>query len=298
MQYFRYFLVTILVLMACQAFARTDSTGLKIFSNNKVFIVHQVEKGQGLYTIAKRYKVSVPDIEAFNPDVKTNGLKLEQYIFIPTEIEASVAQKMIDDANLKKEKKENGTAEPRSKDDNIVWYTVKAGETLFKISRLEQCKFTIDEIKRWNKLETNSLSEGQRLIIAFREKVKIKDEPVTVGQIVNEVGGDEIKKGGSTADTTKVIWSDVTNTGLATWIPDAANDEGKSYALYNGAKVGTIVRVENLANDKATYVWVIGPLVGNEKKDVILVVTETAAKKLDVKDNTFRVEVVYSNDEL
>ncbi|MGB0432352.1 MAG: DPBB and LysM peptidoglycan-binding domain-containing protein [Bacteroidia bacterium] len=265
-------------------------------SNNKVFIIHQVEKGQGLYSISKRYGVTVPEIEAFNPDVKTAGLKLEQYIFIPTKILAADAEKMIAKANRTKEAKENGTLDPKSKDDNVVWYTVKAGETLFKISRLEHCEFTIEEIKRWNNLKSNSLSEGQKVIIAFRDEVKVKDAPVTVDQVITEVGGSSSKN--TTSDTTAVIWSDVTSKGLATWIPDSPYDENMSLALYNEAKVGTIVRVENLANNKATYARVIGPLVGNEKKNVVIVLTETAANKLEVKDKIFRVEIVYSNDQL
>jgi LysM repeat protein len=265
-------------------------------SNDKVFIVHQVEKGQGLYAISKRYKVSVPDIEAFNPDVKTAGIKIDQYIFIPTQISKADAEKMIANAEKQKEAKENGTIGPKNKDDNVVWYTVKAGETLFSISRLEQCEFTIDEIKRWNSLKSNSLSEGQKLIIAFREEVKVKDVPVTVDEINDVVsGGDGDKTKG---DTAQVIWSDVTTTGLATYMPDPPSDEGKSLALYNNVEVGSIVRIENLANNKATYAKVIGPLAGNEKKDVVIVLTESASKRLEVNDKIFRVEIVYSNDEL
>jgi LysM repeat protein len=284
------------LLLSVSAMALTDSTGLKIMSNDKVFIVHQVEKGQGLYSISKRYKVSVPDIEAFNPDVKTAGIKVDQYIFIPTQISKAEAEKMIANAEKKKEAKENGTIGPKNKDDNVVWYTVKAGETLFSISRLEQCEFTIDEIKRWNSLKSNSLSEGQKLIIAFREEVKVKDDPVTVDEINDVVsGGDGDKTKG---DTAQVIWSDVSTTGLATYMPDPPSDEGKSLALYNNVEVGSIVRIENLANNKATYAKVIGPLAGNEKKDVVIVLTESASKRLEVNDKIFRVEIVYSNDEL
>ncbi|MFY0674368.1 MAG: LysM peptidoglycan-binding domain-containing protein [Bacteroidia bacterium] len=296
MQHLKSIGIIAFLLLSVSAMALTDSTGLKIMSNNKVFIVHQVEKGQGLYSISKRYKVSVPDIEVYNPDVKTAGIKVDQYIFIPTNIAKADAEKLIADADKKKKAKENGTIGPKNKDDNVVWYTVKAGETLFSISRLDQCKFTIDEIKRWNSLKTNSLSEGQKIIIAFRDKVKVKDDPVTVDEIKDVVAGGEGEE--RKGDTTQVIWSDVTTTGLATYIPDPPSGEGKSLALYNNVEIGSIVRIENLANNKATYAKVIGPLAGNEKKDVVIVLTESASKRLDVSDKIFRVEIVYSNDQL
>lgn len=293
-------LTSVFVFIALVSSANMDSIGLKIF-NNKVFIVHKVEKGQGLYSISKRYAKTVPDIESYNPEIKTNGLHVDQYIFIPTDLTTEEANRRMASADKKKQQKEDGTAPASSKDDNVVYYTVKAGETLFSISRLEQCEFTIEEIRRWNDLKSNSLSEGQRIRIAFRENVKVEKEAVTKGTVRDVVEGKPKGTPSSepqVADTTKIEWSDVSEEGLASWIPEGSDGDGKSYALYNGAKVGTIVRVENLANNKATYVRVIGPLAGTEGKNVLMVLTETAAKKLDVTDATFRIELVYSNDQL
>lgn len=295
MQYIKLVLVIILAIFSLSVSARTDSTGLKIFSNNKVFIVHQVEKGQGLYAVSKRYKVKLDDIYAYNPELKTNGVKVDQFIFVPTDIPAEKAREMIASADKKKKAIEDGIAAPKSREDNVVFYTVKASETLFSISRLEQCKFTIDEIKRWNNLKSNSLSEGQRLIIAFREDVKIENDPVTVSEVKGVVGS-KVKSDQDSATT--VVWSNNSEKGLAVWIPENDDDEGKSYALYNGSNINTIIRVENLANNKVTYVRVVGPLSGDEGDKVIIVLTETAAKRLDATDSSFRVELVYSNDEL
>lgn len=295
MQFKKSVLTLVLSLVSVIVLARTDSTGLKIFSNNKVFIVHQMEKGQGLYTVSKRYKVSLDDIYAYNPELKTNGVKLDQYIFIPTDLSAEKAKELIAAADEKKKAIENGMASPKSREDNVVYYTVKASETLFSISRLEQCKFTISEIKRWNNLTSNSLSEGQRLIIAFRQDVKMEKDPVSVKE-VKEAVGSKVTNDSDTAKT--VVWSDKSETGLATWIPENDDDQGKSYALYDGSKIGTIIRVENLVNKKATYVRVVGPLPSDQKGKVVVVLTETAARKLETKDPSFRVELVYSNDEL
>lgn len=287
------------------SFARIDSTGLKIMSNDQVFIVHQVDKGQGLYSIAKKYKVETKDILNYNPDVEANGLKLDQYIFIPTKLTKAEAEKIIADAEKRKTEIANGTYKPTSREDNVVYYTVKPGETLFSISRLEQCKFTIAEIKKWNNLKENSLATGQKLIIAFRRNVQVNPvDSLTADDINKIVEGPKATKNTAKKDTTvkkipKVVeWSDIREEGIATWIPDGSDISGKSYALYDNAPVGTVIRVVNLDNDKVTYVRVIGKMSKSDKKDVVLVLTESAAKNLEVKDKFFRVELVYSNDEL
>jgi membrane-bound lytic murein transglycosylase D len=44
-----------------------------------------------------------------------------------------------------------------------IVYRVKRGDTLFSIARLYRT--TVDSIKSWNKLRTNSIQVGQRLTI-------------------------------------------------------------------------------------------------------------------------------------
>src|SRR4051812_42860952 len=49
---------------------------------DKVFIIHQVEQKETLYSIARRYQVKVEDITSANPET-AQGLKVGQQIKIP-----------------------------------------------------------------------------------------------------------------------------------------------------------------------------------------------------------------------
>ena len=68
-----------------------DSVGIRTV-NGQVFILHEVTKGQGLFSISKRYGVSVDEINSNNPEV-ANGLKVGQIILIPSKVKLENAAK-------------------------------------------------------------------------------------------------------------------------------------------------------------------------------------------------------------
>src|SRR5687767_7692901 len=116
-----------------------DSVGIKEV-NGKHFILHKVEKGEGLYAIARRYKANVDDIKNANPEAG-EGLKVGQVLLIPYTPVAATPTK------------------PEVKKDEPVLHVVKTGETLYSISKLYNV--TVDEIKIKNKLTSNNLVVGQ-----------------------------------------------------------------------------------------------------------------------------------------
>lgn len=295
-------------LCSTNAYSVVDSTGLKIFSNNKVFVVHKVDAGEGLYAIARKYEVSVDDIKAFNPDLKLSDPKVDQYVFIPTTLTAEQANWRIKKAKLaeeearkKAEQKANGLADPVNPNDNVVYYTAKLGETLFSISQLPQCKLSVEELKKWNNLKSNSIKEGQRLIIEFRKQTEKEDTATAdyVNTIVDGVKDTSKDINDHKVEEDPIVWSEVEKEGLCTWMPGTASNGKKSYALYNGAKVGTVIRVVNISTEKVTYVRVIGPIQDPQKDDVIMVLTEVAAKRLGVTtDKYFRVKISYATEDI
>ena len=89
-----------------------------------------IEKGDTLYSIAKKFDISVNKLKEYN-NLTSNLLNVGQKILIPVE--------------------------------NDTTYVVKSGDTLYKIAR--EFNTTVDEIKRLNNLVNNSLSIGQILIV-------------------------------------------------------------------------------------------------------------------------------------
>ena len=89
-----------------------------------------VEKGDTLYSIAKKFDISVNKLKEYN-NLTTNLLGVGQKLIIPIEEETT--------------------------------YVVKSGDTLYSIAR--EYNTTIEEIKRLNNLTNNNLSIGQILIV-------------------------------------------------------------------------------------------------------------------------------------
>lgn len=116
---------------------KKDSIGMETI-NGKVFIVHQVDAGETLYAISKRYGVTVEQIVAQNPAADA-GLEIEQILKVPY-----IPR----------------TAKPVVQGRKHI---VTEKETLFSISRLYGV--TVDDLKKWNNLTDNALSLGQELVI-------------------------------------------------------------------------------------------------------------------------------------
>ena len=124
-----------------------DSIGIERI-NGKLYVIHEVDKGETLYSISKRYDVSMNEIAEATPEVK-RGLKAGARIKVPYK------QPAVDVSTPKV-------------------HTVAKGETLFAISRIYGV--TYQEIMAWNNLDSPSISIGQKLTIGGESKVE--DKPV------------------------------------------------------------------------------------------------------------------------
>ncbi|MFD2201881.1 LysM peptidoglycan-binding domain-containing protein [Shivajiella indica] len=113
-----------------------DSVGIEKVGD-KTFIIHQVDQGETLFGISRRYQTAINDIIQNNEALQA-GLKIGQRIRIPYISKAALPE----GAKLHK---------------------VAPGETLFSISKLYGA--TVDDVKGWNNLQGNDLSVGQALVI-------------------------------------------------------------------------------------------------------------------------------------
>lgn len=112
-----------------------DSVGVST-KNGKQFIVHEVEAGETLYALSRKYNVDVQSIKDVNDDA-INNLSIGQRVLIP----------------ITKPQEISG----------VKVHAVSSSETLFSISRLYGVQ--VDDLKKWNNLSENSISVGQKLMI-------------------------------------------------------------------------------------------------------------------------------------
>ncbi|MFT4834833.1 MAG: LysM repeat protein [Marinoscillum sp.] len=136
--------------------ASLDSLGTEE-SGGKVFIRHQVVKGETLYSLSRRYGAEVSGIVELN-QIVDNQLSLGQVLRIPTSLKVKSTTPAVNTntAVLKTNS---------SQTDNT--HEVKPGETLFAISR--KYGITVDQIKTMNGLQNNELSVGQIITIGSAE---------------------------------------------------------------------------------------------------------------------------------
>ena len=113
------------------------------------YVTYTVKKGDSLYSIAKKYNVSVDQLLKDNA-LTNNNLSIGQTINIRVPKESDV---IIEECI--------GNAYTPPSDD--ITYTVKKGDSLYSIAK--KYNVSVDNIKRKNNLTSNSLSIGQVLKI-------------------------------------------------------------------------------------------------------------------------------------
>lgn len=182
------------------------------------YIVYTVKAGDSLYSIAKKYNMTVDELINYN-DLSTTNLKINQQLLIPKkgtitedfyivksgDTLYSIAQKYnttIDDLmklnNLTTSVLSLGQQLkiPTTTKSDGIDYVVKSGDSLYSIA--QKYNTTVNEIKSVNNLSTNLLSVGQVLKIPsstglLTYTVKSGDNLYAIAQKYNTTV-DELKK--------------------------------------------------------------------------------------------------------
>ena len=300
-----------------------------------LFVIHQVDEKETMYSIARRYGSTVKAIIEHN-DITENTIDIGQ---------------IIDVLVLKKE-----TPAANALASREGYHQVVQGETLYSLSR--QYEVSIRDLRTWNELDGNDLTLGMYLRI--REDADISaDEIDTLSSVsidsvqakeeVDPYAGFEkylVQAGESlTSIASKIgvsldsirIWNDLESDYLKIGQPlffvqpeettdVALVDRGKGkwtridedgfertyeegiasviesmrtsryLALHATLPIGTNVEVRNLMNNQVVYVKVVGKLPKTGlNKDLLIRLSKSAYDQLGILDSKARVEVSYYN---
>ncbi len=276
-------LIAILIVLNLAAKATSlNSLGLKK-ENNKTFLLFKVGPKQSLFSILKRYNLSLTEFKSANSDVEI-PVKTGEILYIPLHYleESNPAPKVVE---------EKVAEAPKEAEIHIV--APKQG--LLSVANMH--KVTMAELRKWNNLTSDRLQEGQRLIVSDPSGIKsaiavdkasllpskttsaaTAPAPTPVAEApAKEKGPEDIKK--------KI------ETGIAELI-DVPDNSGKFLALHRTAPIGTLVLVKNLTNNQSIWVKVIGRLPGGDSK-VIIKLSPKAFEKLNAVDKRVRAEISY-----
>jgi len=296
--------------------APKDSIGTKVI-NGKIFIIHKVDKGQGLYAISRRYSVALKDIIESNPG-SDKQLILDQLIYVPTGKTAPMEQKVVSDY-FKKDKKEPKASKDRMEQEVrstfAKYHEVTPGETLFAIAQKYNTK--VDVIKSLNGLKSNELVVGQKLLVPMTQEEKearvqkeisikkeiesIKSDKLAVTKQVDqaehiisherkEQKSHVIPEGEAIYKTKSEYIEEfdvhkVSERGIANrYIGSMLNQEIR-LASHHSAEIGTTIMVTNPATNEAVFVKVVANHKLDKEKANVILLTKSAAERIHIEDS-------------
>ncbi len=124
-------------------------------------ITHTVEPGETLFSISRRYNVTIAEIQQWNnlenPNLST-GMELR--IFRP--INNQQEQEAIEPEAAEEPEQRESIVRQREGGLN-TYYIVRSGDSLYRIAN--QHGLSVNELKELNNLETDMLRVGQRLTV-------------------------------------------------------------------------------------------------------------------------------------
>lgn len=136
-------------------------------ADRQAAITHTVEAQETLFSISKQYGVSIAELRSWN-DLSGNNLNVGQELTIYPSSGADEATGNQDN---------NSIVVSKNTQQN-TYYTVKSGDTLYKIARAHN--MTLEELKKLNDLTSNTISIGQQLT------VKARSAPPSVAESATE----------------------------------------------------------------------------------------------------------------
>ena len=261
-----------------------DSLGLKK-ENNKTFLLFKVGPKQSLFSILKRYNLSLTEFKSVNTEIEI-PVKTGEIIYIPLHY--------LEESNPAPKVAEEKAPETPAKAAEIHIVAPKQG--LLSVANMH--KVTMAELRKWNNLTSDRLQEGQRLIVsdpAGSTTIAVDKASLLPAKTTNAVAptaaapapvADAPTKEKGPEDIKKKI-----ETGIAELI-DVPDNSGKFLALHRTAPIGTLVLVKNLTNNQSIWVKVIGRLPGGYSK-VIIKLSPKAFEKLNAVDKRVRAEISY-----
>lgn len=305
-------ILAIFILTGIIAFAKPqDSIGMKTV-DGKQYIMHKVTKGEGVYSISKKYGVSASDIYASNSGAD-KGIKIDQILLIPGGSKGMTSTSGAGGS---------ATTTTSVKKVDKKYHVVAAGQTLSSLAK--KFNTTVADIKKWNNLKSDNINLGQKLVVGetityaqqtttqqqtpkkeVEKPVKIKEEEEIVEEIVDPTDKPVAAKTESTTNTTENVvvntdqkstpvvatkpyvvedGDEVTESGTGVVSTDGELGQERSFVLHPTAKVGTIIMITNPENNNAVFARVVGSC--KPSNGTILYMSKTVADKLGVNGDS------------
>ncbi len=302
--------MTILVLIFMSSFLFAQYTAMSgdgveniqalIDEHDKPYFGIIIEKGNTLYSISRKYHISMDVLREYNNLQETTNISIGQEIRIP------LAELMTYE--------DPGSHGISASSTFPVYYTVLPGNTFFRISRIFFPQSQEVMIER-NSLTSHDLQPGQQLLVGWiltgekaiatvlvmhSEDSRRVQNPEPIPQIaITESSKDTMSIYIRNEIYVPVEEKPVEKLKLtqrrevAIW-DKQSGDQQNMFALHKEASPNSVIEIYNPLLRRTTYATVIGKIPANTyPEDVSLIISPKVAKSLGALDSRFMVEVKY-----
>lgn len=237
---------------------------------------HTVVAGEGLFSISKKYGVTVDNIVTWN-NLSSSAINVGQTLIVSAPVANKPASRL-----------------PTSAKETT--HTVAAGEGLYSISKTYGV--TVEEIKQWNNMTSNAIDVGQVLVVKKGDAPKtapIKTKETKPAVTINaktppSTAVNHPKKIITPSTSTPHSRKEESGVVSLTALPQYSTKF--SYGLHKTAPVGTIVKVTNKTTGKIHWVRIMGILDASETS--IMKVNQTVLDKLGEGATKFEADISYA----
>lgn len=289
-----------------------DSIGFEKVGG-KIYVLHKVNQGQTMFAVVRQYGTSIQALREANPGI-SDAVQLGQTLRVP--YTPKVSKKENKKEEPKKEEVKDAkplppppatTAAPTPDSKVSVApngiHKVEAGQTLYRVA--VKYGVLMADIRRWNNLKDDNLTEGQELIVS--EKGAEKTKPVVVAEpkkVVTNVVKDSVRAKTAVAEKVMKPVEEVappkvvtgkrkSESGLAEVI-ETDESTSKFLALHRNAPIGALVEVLNEYNQEKIIVRVIGRIPETSvNDDIIIKLSSRAFEKVSPNSKRFRAVISY-----
>ncbi|MCT1530373.1 LysM peptidoglycan-binding domain-containing protein [Sphingobacterium daejeonense] len=274
-----------------QAQSNTASTKTTV-KNGKTFLEHTVTSKDTYYQLSRIYGVPVKDI--MNANNKKN-LRVGDAVLIPAKEETKKEEpkKEIAKTNSSNEGDSRTLGNPNSETIQakiLTEYKVGNNETLYSIAK--RFSTTVDNIKKLNSLNTDTVREGQTLKIPDGNVVVVQKE--TAPAAINIPIPDNLSKEEIEFETNRYGIREKKEKGIGIWMENLESGGRSNLALHRTAPVGTILKITNPLTKSVTFAKVVGKFSDtSESRDAIVILSKSAASYIGALDKRFLIEIAY-----
>lgn len=268
------FILTILPKSKSQTFfSSQDSLQIIALNYDELSIILPVDTNHTLENIADHYGLTPIQLKKYNVGLTSETISDFIDIHIPIPKEAIRIFEPLEGAEFL---------------FHPIYYEVKAGETLYHLSK-RVFNQSQDSLISRNSLEDISLSRGQKLLIGWlskqgipRELQKERLQIQTTENLKNQrLFENQINK------QSKI------ETDQGSVLKITENKSRDLVCLHRSLKRGTIIKVQNPMNNRILYLKVIGQIPAHHDVKFKLLVPEYVADLLVGLDNSFYVVLEY-----